>query len=126
MRSRSPYLLAALLTTTGLLHFLIPRTFDAIVPAALPAKRALTYGSGLAELACAAAVAYLPTRRRGALATAALFVAVFPANIQMALDAHGPLAKALAYARLPLQVPLVWWALQVARTARIPDPPRPS
>ena len=47
-----------------------------------------------------------------------LFVAVFPANVQMALDAHGLAGRTLAYARLPLQVPLVLWALRVRRSAR--------
>ncbi len=118
MRTASPYVLTAVLTATGILHFVIPSTFDAIVPAFLPGKRALTYASGLAELGCAAAVAHPATRRRGGWATAALFVAVFPANVQMAWDARGVAGRAVAYGRLPLQVPLVWWAVTVARGAR--------
>jgi uncharacterized membrane protein len=49
----------------------------------------------------------------------ALFVAVFPANIKMAIDwSHqGRLKTILGIARLPLQVPLVWWALRVRRQA---------
>ena len=58
----------------------------------------------------AAAVAVPRTRKRGALAAALLFVAVFPANLQMAADADTATEKAIAYARLPLQVPLVVWA----------------
>ncbi len=115
VRRASPYLLAALFTTTGLLHFLIPATYDAIIPSFLPAKRAITYGSGVAELACAAALVRPATRRAGALASATLLVAVYPANVQMALSAHGTAARALAYGRLPLQLPLLWWTWSVRR-----------
>jgi uncharacterized membrane protein len=114
-RAASPWLLAGLLGGAGLLHLLVPGPYDRIVPGWLPAPRAWTYGSGVVELAVAAAVAAPRTRRQGALAAAVLFVAVFPANVQMALDAESTPARAVAYARLPLQVPLVLWALQVRR-----------
>lgn len=114
LRAASPYLLTALLAGAGATHFLKPGFYDPIVPHALPGPaRAWTYASGVAELAVAAAVAVPSTRRRGALAAAVLFVAVFPANVQMAVDATTVAEKAVAYARLPLQVPLVVWACQV-------------
>jgi uncharacterized membrane protein len=112
--------LAAFLATAGVTHFAKPEPFDAIVPAGLPGgPRTWTYLSGAAELACAAAVAVPRTRRAGALATAALFVAVFPGNVKMAYDwRRRPLPlRAVAYGRLPLQVPLVAWALKVAGSA---------
>ena len=117
---RSPYLLAALLTTTGTLHFVVPRPFAAIIPPQLPEPRALVSLSGAAELACAAGLVVPPTRRLAGWATAALFVAVFPGNVQMALDAsdRSELYRAATYARLPVQVPLVAWAVQVARFSR--------
>ena len=93
----------------------MPGPYDRIVPGSLPAPRLWTYGSGVVQLLCAAAVAAPRTRERGALAAAVLFVAVFPANVQMALDADGTAARAVAYARLPLQVPLIWWASTVVR-----------
>ena len=116
----SPYLLAALLTTTGTLHFVVPRTFSAIVPPQLPEPLALVYLSGAAELACAAGLVVPRTRRLAGWATAALFVAVFPGNVQMALDAsdRSALYRAATYVRLPVQVPLVAWAVQVARFSR--------
>lgn len=57
------------------------------------------------------------TRRTAALATAAFFVGVFPANVKMALDwrDHPAPQKAAAIGRLPLQVPLVLWARSVAK-----------
>ncbi|MGW1275213.1 DoxX family protein, partial [Streptomyces sp. NPDC002491] len=94
-----------------------PRPFDATVPRALPGSpRAWTYASGVAELALAAGVALPRTRRKAALATAAFFVGVFPANVKMAWDwRRRPTAlKAAAVGRLPLQAPLVMWARSVA------------
>ncbi|HEV2640342.1 MAG TPA: hypothetical protein VGX23_34735 [Actinocrinis sp.] len=119
-RATSATLLAGLLATAGATHFLAPRGYERIVPAALPGTRKWwVQASGAAELALAAAVAVPQTRRLGALGAAGLFVAVFPANVKMAVDwRHAPTPrKAVAYGRLPLQAPLVGWALRVARTA---------
>lgn len=113
--------LAGLLAGAGTMHFLRPRPYDSIVPRSMPgAPRTWTYLSGVAELACAAAVAHPRTRRIGGVLSAALFVAVFPANVQMAIDSrHGSVRRrAIAYGRLPVQAPLVWWAARVARDAR--------
>jgi uncharacterized membrane protein len=110
--------LAALLTTTGVLHLAVPAPFDAIVPRPLPGPpRFWTLASGVAELAVAAAVAAPRTRRLGATAAAGLFVGVFPANVRMARDwsDRSVAARAAAWARLPLQAPLVAWALAVRR-----------
>ncbi len=118
-RDRSALGLAALLAGAGVLHMLVPRPYDAIVPRWVPGRaRRWTYASGVAELACAAAVAAPRTRRAGAAAAAALFVGVFPANVQMAWDwrRRGAAARLLAIGRLPLQVPLVAWALGVRRS----------
>ncbi|MCU1595657.1 MAG: hypothetical protein JWO12_3049, partial [Frankiales bacterium] len=114
----SPYLLAGLLAGAGATHFLKPGLYDPIVPHVLPGPpRAWTYASGIAEVGVAAAVANPATRRRGALAALLLFLAVFPANIQMALDAKTVSARVFSYLRLPLQVPLCVWACAVARSA---------
>jgi uncharacterized membrane protein len=112
--------LAGLLATTGVLHFVRPRPYDAIIPEWLPGRpRGWTYLSGVAELTCAAAIAVPSTRRVGALAAAGLFAGVFPANVKMAIDwRHAPASRrAVAYGRLPLQAPLIWWALRVAGAA---------
>jgi uncharacterized membrane protein len=112
--------LATLLIVTGVAHLVAPGPFDAIVPRCLPgAPRFWTLASGVAELGVAAAVAVPRTRRLGAAAAAALFVAVFPANVTMARDwsDRSLPARAVAYGRLPLQVPLVVWALAVRRSS---------
>ncbi|MFD9735133.1 hypothetical protein [Umezawaea sp. NPDC059074] len=119
-RSRSALALAAFLGAAGVTHFAKPRPYDAIVPRALPGEpRTWTYASGVAELAVAAAVAAPKTRKLGGLLAAGLFAVVFPANVKMALDYRdkAPKAKAIAWGRLPLQVPLIIWALRVRRSA---------
>ncbi len=122
LRQASPQLLAALLTVTGLVHFVFPKPYDGIIPTFVPGPpRFWTYASGLLEWACAAGLFAPVTRRRAATATAALFVAVFPANIDQAVHAHGA-GRWFALARLPLQIPLVLWALQVRRAATAADP----
>ncbi|MEP6759875.1 MAG: MauE/DoxX family redox-associated membrane protein [Sporichthyaceae bacterium] len=120
LRCASPYLLAGLLTVTGTAHFLAPRPYAQIIPEQLPSPYGLVYASGVVELLCAAGLAFPRTRRATAWATAVLFVAVFPANVKMALDSTD---RSLPYqvavwTRLPIQVPLIWWAIAIARQDR--------
>ncbi|WP_433057845.1 DoxX family protein [Dactylosporangium sp. CS-033363] len=115
---RAALTLAALLGAAGITHFARPRPYDAIVPRSLPGPaRAYTYASGACELLLAAGLAHPRTRRAAGLAAAGFFVAVLPANVQMAVDWRhaSPAKRAIAWGRLPLQVPLVWWALRAAR-----------
>jgi uncharacterized membrane protein len=114
------YALAGLLAGAGITHFVLPEFYDRIVPHALPASsRSWTILSGLVELTCAAGLVPARSRRLAATCTALLFVLVFPANIQMAVDWRNRslLERLAADGRLPLQIPLVWWALSVRRAA---------
>lgn len=122
----STAVLAGLLAAAGVTHLVRPAVYDGLIPRALGAPRPWVLGSGVAELACAAALAAPATRRVGALATAALFVVVLPGNVTMAVrlqrspkprTARRRAALAVAWSRLPLQVPLVLWALRIARRA---------
>lgn len=107
--------LSALLAVTGVLHFIAPSGFESIVPRALGSPTFWVRVSGAAELGCAGLLAAPATRRAGGWATAALFVAVFPANVTMALQSlEGRGSVVVAFGRLPLQVPLVLWAVYVA------------
>ena len=112
--------LAAFLAGAGAAHFVLPSFYDAMIPPQLPGTaRMWTNGSGLAEILVAATVALPATRRKGALTAAALFVAVFPGNLKMAVDAFGhdrpTPEKAAVLGRLPLQLPMIAWALRVRR-----------
>ena len=112
--------MAAMLLGVGSLHFLTPKPFDEIVPAELPGSaRFYTYASGVAELATGAMLLAPRTRRLGALAAVALFVAVFPANVNMVrLWKNKPVVmRAGALARLPLQIPMVLEALKIYRNS---------
>jgi uncharacterized membrane protein len=109
------------LVVGGALHFVIPGTYQEIVPHALPRRRELVYLSGVVEVEVGLLLAHPGTRRVGGWLAAATLVAVFPANVQMALDKGSPAATAAgaaAWARLPFQVPLVLWAVRHARAAR--------
>ena len=109
--------LAALLAGAGVTHFAMPAFYDAMIPERLPgAPRTWTYGSGVVEVAVAAAVLVPGTRRHGALVAAALFVGVLPGNVKMALDARRSDSAAYRLGtilRLPVQAPLISWALRV-------------
>jgi uncharacterized membrane protein len=109
---------AAMLIGIGTVHFLAPKPFDTIVPAELPGEaRLYTYASGAAEIAVGALLVPRRTRRPAALAAAMLFVAVFPANINMVRlwwSKPWPM-RVVALARLPLQIPMIVTALKIRR-----------
>jgi uncharacterized membrane protein len=120
-RSKSTTGLAVMFGVMGVLHFVRPEPFERIVPRQLPRKKELVYASGVAELACAAGLLHPRTRRTAGLLSAGLLAAVFPANVQMALDLNrkgSPRAKAIGFARLPLQIPLIRAALKASREGR--------
>lgn len=114
------YRMGALLIGMGITHFLAPKPFDAIVPTELPgSQRLYTYASGVGEVATGALLLVRSTRRLGALAAAVLFVAVFPANVNMVRLwwARPWPMRLVALARLPLQIPMITSALKIRRTA---------
>jgi len=102
----------------GIMHFVIPRTYQAIVPDYLPAKRELVYASGVAEIAGGLGVMHPGTRRLAAWWSVATLVAVFPANLHMALHADRyqvPGGRAALYVRLPIQLLFIAWARAAGR-----------
>jgi uncharacterized membrane protein len=114
------YRLAALLLGSGVLHFVMPKPYDAIVPVELPgSQRFYTQASGVAELAVGGLLLSPRTRRLGALSAVALFVAVFPANVKLVrVWKDKPLFMRLgAIARLPLQIPIITSALKIYRNS---------
>jgi len=116
MPSRSRIVLGAFFVAAGALHFIKPRPYEAIMPEALPAHRELVYLSGVAEMAGGAGVLADPTRRAAGWWLIATMLAVFPANINMAIEAErfDDVPEPLLWARLPLQAAVVYWIWRVA------------
>lgn len=115
LRRLAPIGLASLFCVSGVLHLVRPAIFAALIPRGLPAPGAIIAASGVAELVCA--VGLLSGRRWAGSASALLLLAILPGNVTMAVDlARDPTASpslvALAWLRLPLQLPLIWAALQ--------------
>jgi uncharacterized membrane protein len=115
---------AALFTFTGTMHFVRPRFFEAIVPPAIESqKREVVAISGVAEIAGAALVLHPASRKLGRWWLLALLVAVFPANIHMAVSPEQirgldmrKIPRWALWARLPLQPLAMLWVLHVTRT----------
>ena len=110
--------LAVLFAVSGVLHFVMPRPYERIVPRPLPRKRDLVYSSGAAELLCAAGLVHPRTRPAAGWGSLAILLAVYPANLQMAADAQRTRStayKAGTLLRLPLQLPMLRTALRAAR-----------
>lgn len=119
-RRIAPTALAALFLGSGTLHLLRPGVFARAVPTALPAPRAIIALSGIAEILCG--IGLVARAPWAGPVSAALLVAIFPGNVAMAFATSADpgasrLARVAVWARLPLQAPLVWAALQ-ARTPR--------
>ena len=114
------YRIAALLLGISTVHFVAPKPFDDIIPAELPGSpRFYTYASGVAEIGIGGLLLVQRTRRLAALAAAALFIAVFPGNVNMCRLWWGkpwPM-RIFALARLPLQIPMITAALKVSRNS---------
>jgi uncharacterized membrane protein len=118
-RARSRRLLGAAFVLAGTLHFTHTRRYEAIVPPQFPAHRELVYVSGAAEIAGGVGAQIPQTRRAAGIGLVALLLAVYPANVHMAVnpDQIDGLAMPhwLLWARLPLQFPMMWWAWRATR-----------
>jgi len=109
------FVVAFFFTYAGISHFTNPAFFVAIMPPYLPAHLELVYLSGVFEILGGVGVLVPATRKLAGYGLLALLVAVFPANIHMAMNPSQfpDLAAAALYARLPMQLviaAIVWWA----------------
>lgn len=100
-------LMAALYVGAGVMHFVMPAFFLAMMPPQLPWHGALVALSGVAEIVLGVAVLVPATRVYAAWGIVALLVAVFPANIYAAV---AEIPGRGGYGRLPLQAVLIAWA----------------
>lgn len=111
------WLLATFFITAGMNHFRMPNVYIAIIPPWLPRPFALTMVSGVCEVLGGIGV-LLPTLRVAAgWGLIALLVAVFPANLHVALIGHMPgfnFSPLTLWLRLPFQGLLVAWVAWVS------------
>jgi len=120
----SQRLLAAFFILAGVMHFVKPRAYEAMMPPYLPRRRELVVASGIAEIAGGVSVLTDRTRRAAGWWLIGVLIAVFPANVHMAmhpdqvrgLDTTKVPAWAL-WARLPLQALLIAWVHRTTKPA---------
>jgi uncharacterized membrane protein len=132
MNARSIFrlLLAAIMITAGILHFTAADGFVKIVPHVLPAPLLLVQISGACEIALGLGLLVPRTRRLSGIGLILLYIAVFPANVNMAVN-HLPLSGSytppiVLWLRLPFQVVLIIWAWQVSKGAPPASPIPPA
>ncbi len=111
--------LAGMFAVSGVVHLVKPEVYEPLMPKIVPAHREVILASGVLELVCAAGLLHPRTRRVAGWASAGLLLAVYPANIKMANDLKSSRKTGLrtaAFARLPLQLPLIRTAVKAARS----------
>jgi uncharacterized membrane protein len=120
--TRSQKGLAAFFSFTGTLHFVTPRSYEAMMPPSLPLHKEAVAVSGVAEIVGGLAVAKPSTRRFARWWLLALLVAVFPANLHMAVNPEQVrgldlerLPRWALWARLPLQPLAMLWVWRATR-----------
>ena len=110
---------------TGATHFLIPAKYLEIMPPFIPAPLLMVYLSGFFEILGGAGLILPGTKRIAAYGLIALLLAVFPANVYVALN-NVQLGGFMSYSfyqwlRLPLQFVLIWWILWTISKPRMLD-----
>jgi uncharacterized membrane protein len=116
MRART-VITGVLFMAAGAMHFVRPAMYEQIVPPQLGHAGVLVAISGLAEIAGGLGLLIPRTRRAAGFGLIALLLAVWPANIYMAVEsARFAAAPAwILWARVPLQVAMVWWVERISR-----------
>ena len=120
--NRSQRVLAGFFALAGAMHFVIPRSYEAMMPPSVPMHREAVAVSGVAEIVGGAAVLPRRTRRLARWWLLALLVAVFPANVHMALQPEqvrgldlDRIPRWALWARLPLQPLCMLWVWRATR-----------
>lgn len=107
-----------MLSGTG--HFINPGFFVPMVPPYVPAPELMVQLSGIAELLLGILILVPPTTRWAAWGLVALLIAVFPANLHMALhpELFPDMTPLFLYLRLPFQALFVFWAWAYTRAVK--------
>jgi uncharacterized membrane protein len=111
------WLLAVFFILAGSNHFISPQTYMEIMPPYLPWPLGLVYVSGVAEIVPGIAVLFPRWRRWAGWGLIALLVAVFPANMHMALNGFHSVPAWILWARLPVQFLLIGWVYWICLTS---------
>lgn len=111
-RSVGSWVVISAFLLSGVFHLINPAGFMFLMPPWLPEPILLIYLSGVAELI--AAIGLLLRQKWAPVFTVLVLLAVWPANWWFAIDAitTNPDIALVAWLRLPLQIPLIWWALR--------------
>lgn len=111
MKSFGLYLQALLYIAAGANHFINPKPYLAIMPSYIPAHSLMVIVSGIAEIVLGVGLLFPATRSISAWGLMLLLIAIFPANVFMAVSSRFRTMPAwLRWGRLPLQGLLIWWA----------------
>lgn len=115
----SLYICCLFFAAVGILHFTHTANFTRIVPDYIPFPDMAVYLSGVAEILGAAMLFIKKSRRWGSYFLILLLLAVFPANINMAVK-HITLGlpEWVLWARLPLQALLIYWVATVGKSPK--------
>ncbi len=118
----SRILLAIFFTVAGILHFVFPDKYSAIMPPWMGWHRELVFISGVFEIAGGLGILLPVTLRAAGIGLILLSSAVLPANVQMLLDAHAAGKawwwQAILLLRLPLQALLIVWIWKASQPRR--------
>jgi uncharacterized membrane protein len=111
------YLAGPFFVLAGVLHFTHTKFYVAIMPDYVPAHREVVYASGVAEIAGGLGLMAPATRKPAGWWLIATLIAVFPANVHMALhpERYKQMPKAGLYARLPVQGLFIGWVRSAMR-----------
>ncbi len=109
----------------GILHFVATDAYVSIMPDYLPLHRELVYLSGVSEVLCGLGLLWHKTREAAGACLVLLYLAVLPANINMAVQDIQPVGfhipAFLLWTRLPFQLVFIYWAWRVSRPESIGD-----
>ena len=118
-RGISRAILAGVMVLAGVLHFLYTDRYVAVMPDYLPWHEELVLISGFFEIAGGLGLLVPATRNLAGIGLIALYLAVLPANINMAINNIQPesitIPLWLLWFRIPLQIPFIWWAWRASR-----------
>ncbi len=117
--------LALVMVVAGMLHFVATDAYVGVMPGYLPLHRELVYLSGMFEVLFGLGLLWRKTREAAGIGLIALYLAVLPANVNMAVHDIQPagfhIPAFALWARLPFQLVLIYWAWRVSRPEPIGD-----